>query len=1730
MTLKLIPLNHNYYFFIYLVFIFEVTYAYQILRELTIVMKIKLFLLKKISPFWGVALAICLFGNVANTSAQIRLDFKEPIIVNGGANLEVGTQYRFQNVGETNGSVAVDALVTITNANAASLDAFDDDISHLGTGTSDFNPIIQLNDSQIINGSNDGAYVEFLFEFVLNSDNSTPAPIALDVYAYDIDGDNFSLREYIEITNLNSYTVNGTTDVTYSPVGRFESTTGLLNNGLNGNAQFLGRAEYLSVSSFSLRSGVLRDSGSSTQERLAGIAFQPITFSDPITILLDTDGDGIVDNTEFSNGSDLNNPCDPAQQAGYSGFDSTNTIWQQADCDGDGVNNITEFNDGDSSTDPYCSDNFTSGGGKYESHFLFSNGENADGLPDGIFTDNISGNTDELVLSYPNLNIGEQICIVLGFNQASGKFAWSLNGEDSQEIVNPNGTIGFQAQEICLTVTEAGPQQLKIGENGLGAIRVDGSTYYQCRPPDTDGDGIPDSSDLCAGFDDNTDTDGDGIPDGCDEDDDNDGILDVVECPYNILWISDGFLTSAEQNVVDKLIALGHIVSIADDNDSNNANDFDVVFIFEDVSSGNVVANLQNLVSTVNGIVTTEVALHDDLFGGATGSEVPTSIVQITNNAHFITNGIDIGDYNIANANNKADINLSSGTVLGTHPSGGASIAFWKKGDPTDSGTAAGRRVIVPNGNESGIIFNEQGEDLLVNAILWAAVESDFALCDADNDTQKDSKDTDSDNDSCFDALEGDAEFTLNDIDANGRLIGGVNSNSGIPTIAGIGQADVSSKNENVLSGACTEDTDGDGITDFFEISNGTDENDPCDPEQLAGYTGYDGNNTIWRAADCDGDDVLNGNEFDNGTDPYAISEDTDGDGLDNDTEADLGTDENNPCDPAWASGYTGFDGSNPIWRGADCDADGVLNGDEFDNGTDPYSPSNDTDGDGIDDDTEINNGTDENDSCDPEQLAGYTGYNGNNAIWRVADCDNDGVLNGDEFDNDTDPYSVSSDTDGDGIDDDTEINNETDENNPCDPDQLAGYTGFDGNNVIWRAADCDNDGVLNGDEFDNGTDPYLAPGDDDNDGVPNDTDLCPGTPDGETVNANGCSDSQLDDDNDGVPNDTDICPDTPDGEAVDANGCSDSQLDDDNDGVPNDTDICPDTPDGETVNANGCSDSQLDDDNDGVPNDTDLCPDTPDGEAVDANGCSDSQLDDDNDGVPNDADLCPDTPDGEAVDANGCSDSQLDDDNDGVPNDTDICPDTPDGETVDANGCSDSQLDDDNDGVPNDTDICPDTPDGETVDANGCSDSQLDDDNDGVPNDADLCPDTPDGETVDANGCSDSQLDDDNDGVPNDTDICPDTPDGETVDANGCSDSQLDDDNDGVPNDTDLCPDTPEGEIVDADGCSESESIDTDGDGISDDQEAIDETDENNPCDPVQSPGYNGYDSENTIWGNADCDGDGVINIDEFNNGTDPYLASGDTDGDGISDDAESHNGSDPNDPCDPVQISGYEGFNSQNTVWSGADCDEDGVSNGDEVTNGTDPFTASEDTDGDGLIDDLEINDNTDTNNPCDPSQEAGYVGFDANNTIWGLADCDGDGILNGDEVLNGTDPYLPDNEGTSEDSDGDGISDDQEAIDGTDPSDSCDSVGGTPSASDDCDGDGLTNAEETIGLDDPDTPANPNGQLTDPENPDTDGDGISDGQESLDNTNPNDACNSIGEHLRLTLIVEHYQSLPI
>ncbi|WP_052806835.1 YSIRK signal domain/LPXTG anchor domain surface protein [Streptococcus suis] len=219
----------------------------------------------------------------------------------------------------------------------------------------------------------------------------------------------------------------------------------------------------------------------------------------------------------------------------------------------------------------------------------------------------------------------------------------------------------------------------------------------------------------------------------------------------------------------------------------------------------------------------------------------------------------------------------------------------------------------------------------------------------------------------------------------------------------------------------------------------------------------------------------------------------------------------------------------------------------------------------------------------------------------------------------------------------------------------------------------------------------------------------------------------------------------------------------------------------------------------------------------------------------------------------------------------------------------------------------------------------------------------------------------------------------------------------------------------------------DTDGDGVKDGDEKKDGTDPLNPDTDGDGVKDGGEKKDGTDPLNPDTDGDGVKDGDEKKDGTDPKNP--DTDGDGVKDGDEKKDGTDPKNP----------------------DTDGDGVKDGDEKKDGTDPLNP--DTDGDGVKDGDEKKDGTDPLNP----------------------DTDGDGVKDGDEKKDGTDPLNPD-------TDGDGVKDGDEKTDGTDPKNP------------DTDGDGVNDGnEKTDG--------------TDPKNPDTDGGGVNDGDEKKNGTNPLD-----------------------
>ncbi len=152
-----------------------------------------------------------------------------------------------------------------------------------------------------------------------------------------------------------------------------------------------------------------------------------------------------------------------------------------------------------------------------------------------------------------------------------------------------------------------------------------------------------------------------------------------------------------------------------------------------------------------------------------------------------------------------------------------------------------------------------------------------------------------------------------------------------------------------------------------------------------------------------------------------------------------------------------------------------------------------------------------------------------------------------------------------------------------------------------------------------------AAPLDTDSDGVADDNDQCPTTPQGANPDSSRPGCPMVDTDGDGVFDNADQCVNVPAGARPDPtrNGCP--MSDQDNDGIADGEDQCPTQPAGATPDParRGCP--LTDQDNDTVYDNEDQCPTEPQGAHPDParRGCPIG--DRDHDGITDDVDRCPD-------------------------------------------------------------------------------------------------------------------------------------------------------------------------------------------------------------------------------------------------------------------------------------------------------------------------------------------------------------------------------------------------------------------------------------------------------------------------------------------------------------------------
>ena len=334
------------------------------------------------------------------------------------------------------------------------------------------------------------------------------------------------------------------------------------------------------------------------------------------------------------------------------------------------------------------------------------------------------------------------------------------------------------------------------------------------------------------------------------------------------------------------------------------------------------------------------------------------------------------------------------------------------------------------------------------------------------------------------------------------------------------------------------------------------------------------------------------------------------------------------------------------------------------------------------------------------------------------------------------------------------------------------------------------------------------------------------------TINLNG------DADGDGVNDPIDLCPDTPQGAQVDADGCAESQKDPDNDGVTGLNDNCPTTPNPgqEDTDGDGIGDAcDPDIDGDGIANESDNCPSIYNPNQIDTDADNIGNLCDtdiDGDGYLNWKDAFPfDPTEWLDTDKDGIGNNvDPDDDGDGFSDQLELdCNSDP----LDA---SSKPLDTDKDGEPDCIDTDDDGDGYSDEDEIACDSDPLDTKSRPKDFDRDKIPD-----------CIDP--DDDNDGCPDTEDAFPLNPkECKDTDGDGIGDNaDWDSDNDGVPDSKDAFPfDPTEWKDTDGDGIGDNKDPDKNNDGFPDDKIIVS---------GVLTPGSTGLES---TWK--------VINIDEDN------------------------------------------------------------------------------------------------------------------------------------------------------------------------------------------------------------------------------------------------------------------------
>ena len=312
--------------------------------------------------------------------------------------------------------------------------------------------------------------------------------------------------------------------------------------------------------------------------------------------------------------------------------------------------------------------------------------------------------------------------------------------------------------ESYLWNTNATTQEININTNGTYSVKVthnNGCVSYDeivlntisCSCVDTDGDGVCNKDDL---------------------DDDNDGILDEVECPTaqvtTTFQTSGGATTSFNAPAADK----GFLFNIYELDNSFNLNVNGADLVPDQIQCQGVGSPGESKLVFVSDKTGYGYAGNDNIW-----------VIQGTKQSPVIQVNINqLGEVSIFGKRNTS-AKLEPMIIKSGHPQ--TQILTW---NPTGVNKVVLSQKVIGTTSITG---------------------EGFGVMDCNEDTDGDGilnyLDTDSDGDGCLDALEGAAKFDQNNL--SGEVLNGTVDINGVPTLANGGQGIGTSKDPSIIALAC---------------------------------------------------------------------------------------------------------------------------------------------------------------------------------------------------------------------------------------------------------------------------------------------------------------------------------------------------------------------------------------------------------------------------------------------------------------------------------------------------------------------------------------------------------------------------------------------------------------------------------------------------------------------------------------------------------------------------------------------------------------------------------------------------------------------------------------------------------------------------------------------------------------------------------------------------------------